>query len=120
MQYDVLDNDITAWAAAPGLALFTNKRSLITRALITRLLVEKRAAARHTATGLDDLAVTVLTTTHALQQAIDDAPFDRFEAAGIGFAYPAQAVHTATPGLTLHRSREKPTRKLPEPVHATA
>lgn len=63
MNYIILDNELTVWAVAIGVALTVSFALFI----IKRVLVKRLGAyAAHTETYLDDLAIKVLSATHPL------------------------------------------------------
>lgn len=63
MQYEILGNDVSAWAIALAVAAAVSLALLIVKRVIIGKL---RGVAEHTSTYLDDLAITVLAATHPL------------------------------------------------------
>jgi small-conductance mechanosensitive channel len=84
---------------------------------ILRAAVEAQANVRfdrahfkaYGASSLDfEIVYTVLSPDYGvymdIQQAINELLFERFEDAGIGFAYPTQTVHLANPEIAIRRA----------------
>ena len=85
MQYDILGNDASAWAIALAAAAAVSLALLAVKHVTIGKL---RGVAKHMSTCLDDLAITVLATTHPL------------------------FIILINPELTLRRSRETPHAEL--------